>query len=324
MRIASSPSENQMTAPRSSSAMNGNSSDTRVPPCTVLLATHNGERWLQEQLSSIYGQVGVSIRVVANDDQSTDRTRVFLKKWTDSHDLEQLPGSGKRLGNANKNFLCMIRDVDVASADYVALADQDDLWHPEKLARAINCLEVTGADAYSSNVEAFWPDGRTRIVRKSHAQRAWDYLFSSPGPGCTFVLKRSTFLDLQAWVSQNFDVLSNLWVHDWTLYAYVRSSGRQWFIDEYVSLRYRQHGSNEIGANIGLAALRRRLARMRSGRYREDVLSISRLVGAPPRLLHALERMKLRDRLWLLCHVHQFRRGLKEATAMALLIFLMK
>lgn len=318
------PDRNSIDASRSSLEMTGNSSNTRVPQCTILLATHNGERWLREQLSSIYNQVGVSIRVVANDDQSTDGTQVVLDRWAESHDLEQLPDSGKRLGNANKNFLCLIRDVDVASADYVALADQDDVWHPDKLAHAIDRLEATGADAYSSNVEAFWPDGRTRIVRKSHAQRAWDYLFSSPGPGCTFVLRRSTFLDLQSWVLENFEELSNLWVHDWTLYAYVRSAGRQWLIDEYVSLRYRQHGGNEIGANIGLAALRRRLARMRSGRYREDVLSISRLVGAPPRLLHALERMKLRDRLWLLCHVHQLRRGLKEAAAMALLIFLMK
>lgn len=300
------------------------SKKTSLFRCAILLATHSGERWLPEQLRSIYDQVGVLVRVVANDDQSTDGTQAVLERWAASNGLEELPGSGQRLGSANRNFLRLIRDVDIGAADYVALADQDDVWHADKLARAIGRLEASGADAYSSNVEAFWPDGRTHIVRKSHPQKAWDHLFSSPGPGCTFVFRRSTFLDLRAWVFQNFEALSNLWVHDWICYAYVRNSGRAWLIDDYVSLRYRQHGGNEIGANIGLSALTRRLARMRSGVYRNDVLSLSRLVGAPPRLLQALERMDLWDRLWLLCHVHQFRRGIKEITAMVFLIFLMK
>lgn len=304
--------------------MSENSGKTSLFRCAILLATHNGERWLPEQLCSIYDQVGVSVRVVANDDQSTDGTRVVLEQWTDSRGLEQLPGSGQRLGSANRNFLRMIRDVDIGAADYVALADQDDVWHAAKLVRAIGRLEASGADAYSSNVEAFWPDGRTRIVRKSHPQKAWDHLFSSPGPGCTFVFRRSIFVEIRSWVLRNYEATSNLWVHDWALYAYVRSAGHTWLIDDYVSMRYRQHDGNDIGANIGLSALARRLARMRSGVYRNDVLSLARLVGAPPRLLQALERMNLRDRLWLLCHVHQFRRGLKEVAAMVFLIFLMK
>lgn len=292
--------------------------------CAVLLATHNGECWLSEQLRSIYDQVSVSVRVFASDDKSTDGTPAVLDQWAASRGLEQLPYSGRRLGSANRNFLRLIRDADIGAADYVALADQDDVWHADKLAHAIRRLETSGADAYSSNVEAFWPDGRTRIVRKSHPQKAWDHLFSSPGPGCTFVFRRSTYLDLRAWVLQNFEALSNLWVHDWTFYAYVRNSGRNWLIDDYVSLRYRQHGGNDIGANIGLRALKRRLTRMRSGVYRNDVLSLSRLVGAPPRLLQALERMNLWDRVWLLCHAHQCRRSLKEVAAMVFLIFLMQ
>lgn len=290
----------------------------------VILATHNGERWLPEQLRTIYSQVGVSVKVVVNDDHSTDGTRAVLQLCAASNELEELPGSGQRLGSANRNFLHMIREVDIGSANYVALADQDDIWHADKLGRAIGRLEASGADAYSSNVEAFWPDGRSFIVRKSHAQKAWDHLFGSPGPGCTFVFRRATFLDLRLWVLQNFNELSNLWVHDWILYAYVRSSGRTWLIDDYVSLRYRQHGDNDIGANIGLSALIRRVARIRSGVYRHDVLSLSRIVGAPPRLLQALERMNLRDRLWLARYAHQFRRSFEEVAAFMFLIFLMK
>ncbi len=294
------------------------------PRCVVILATHNGEKWLQEQLSTIYGQTGVSVRVVANDDCSTDGTRSVLQRWANSCGLEQLPNSGGRLGGANKNFLCLIRDVDIGGADYVALADQDDLWHSDKLARAVDCMRSTGAHGYSSNVKAFWPDGRTQIIKKSQSQKEWDHLFSSPGPGCTFVLQRSAYLDLKSWVCQNFAQLSSLWVHDWIIYAYVRGSGRKWLIDDRVSLLYRQHGGNDIGANSGLVALGKRLAHIRGGLYRHNVRSISRLVGSPPRLVQALDRLAVSDRLWLLFRVWRLRRSLREAVAMVFLIFIMK
>lgn len=295
-----------------------------LPRCLVLLATYNGIKWLDEQLRSIYDQVDVEVRVVANDDQSTDGTLSLLSRWGASRGLEKLPNTGKRLGSANKNFLRMICDVDIGAADYVALADQDDVWYADKLSRAIHHMKAWGGDACSSDIEAFWSDGRTRIVRKSYPLKKWDYLFSSPGPGCTFVFRRSTFLDLRSWVLENFDALSNLWVHDWTLYAFVRSSGRKWLIDDYVSMRYRQHSGNEIGANVGLTAFERRLARVQSGQYRNDVLSITRLVGAAPRVLLALERMNFRDKLWLLSRSHQFRRSFKEVVIMLFLIFIMK
>jgi rhamnosyltransferase len=294
------------------------------PICTVLLATYNGECWLQDQLRSIYNQADVSVKIVANDDQSTDGTQAILRQWSKSRSLEQLSSGEQRLGSANRNFLRLICEADIGMADYVALADQDDIWYPSKLVRAISYLKASSTDAYSSNVEAFWSDGRTNVIRKSHPQKTWDYLFSSPGPGCTFVFKRSVFLDLRSWAQKNFEVLSNFWVHDWIFYAYVRSSGRRWLIDDYVSICYRQHGRNEIGANIGLLAFKKRLEDVESGMYRNNVLSVCRLVGAPPRLLQALERMSLLDRLWLLCHANQFRRSFKEVIVLAFLFLLMK
>lgn len=155
-------------------------------------------------------------------------------------------------------------------------------------------------------------------------QKTWDHLFSSPGPGCTFVFHRSVFLELRSWVYENFETLSNLWVHDWILYAYVRSCGRRWVIDDHVSIRYRQHEGNEIGANIGFLAVKRRMNHVRSGMYRNNVLAVARLVRVPPRLLEALDRLSFTDRVWLLFHAYQFRRSFKEVVAIACLFFVMK
>ena len=105
-----------------------------------------------------------------------------------------LPTLLHRPGN-NRNFLRLIRDTPLEETQYFALSDQDDdVWLPQKLERAVNELSRTGADAHSSNATAFWGDGRKRILVKSNRQRRFDHLLGSAGPGCTFVFRRSAFV----------------------------------------------------------------------------------------------------------------------------------
>lgn len=293
------------------------------PACAVLLATYNGQRWLPEQLASLREQQGVNLHVIVSDDHSSDDSQDILRSWQTSLKLTLLPPPFERLGSANKNFLRMICDADIGSADYVALADQDDIWCENKLRQAIARLTADSAAAYSSDFEAFWPDGRRRRVKKSHPQKPFDHLFGSPGPGCTFVFTRALFLELRVWVMANFKLLSRLWVHDWTLYAYARSRGHLWVIDNTVTIRYRQHKSNEVGVNSGLRAALRRLALVRSGRYRCDALLIAELIEACPQVVRALRGLSWSDRLWLAWHADQFRRSVRDVWALRVIFFLM-
>lgn len=66
-----------------------------------------------------------------------------------------LPG-GQVFGGAAPNFFRLLRDVDMTGCDYVALADQDDLWHPDKLASAFQ-QQAHRRTGYSGNV---LPSGR--------------------------------------------------------------------------------------------------------------------------------------------------------------------
>jgi rhamnosyltransferase len=269
-------------------------------------------------------QEGVRVYVLANDDHSTDDTRDILAKWAQKHELIEIPGSGEKLGSANRNFMHLLSHADIKDSDYVALCDQDDIWHPGKLLRAVRQMQSSGSTAYSSNIEAFWPKGQSQIIRKSHPLKTLDHIFSSPGPGCTFVFSRSLFFEIQTWVKNNYSNLNKLWVHDWILYAYARGAGHAWLIDDYVSMRYRQHGTNDIGANIGLNALVKRLIRIRTGLYQQDLLAIARIADAPPRLILALDRVNFFDRLWLICRVSHFRRNLKERFALLILFCVIK
>jgi rhamnosyltransferase len=293
------------------------------PSCAILLATYNGERWLREQLDSLQAQECVDLRVIVSDDQSSDDTLRLLTERACALALSILPTQAERFGSANRNFLRLVRDADIGDAEYIALADQDDIWRADKLARAIGHLRANGAAAYSSDFEAFWPDGRKRIVKKSHAQKQFDHLFGSPGPGCTFVFTRALFMEMRAWVTANFPALSKLWVHDWIFYAYARTHGHRWVIDSVAKIRYRQHQSNEIGVNIGLKAVQRRLAVMKEGRYRHDIVIIAELTGANPDCARAVRRLNWSDRFWLIRHAAQFRRSLTEVFALRLIFLLM-
>lgn len=294
-----------------------------TPKVRVLLATYNGVRWLDEQLRSIFEQTGVDLSVVVSDDSSTDETAQCLAGWAAHSRLLALPNTGRRFGSAHRNFLRLILEAPLGDADFVALADQDDVWLPAKLQRAVHCLHELPADAYSSDVIAFWPDGRRQLIRKSHAQRRHDYLFGSPGPGCTFVLPRAVFDRLRAWVSANHDKLQAIWVHDWLIYAYVRGQGLRWHIDTVPNMLYRQHGNNEIGVNAGWRAAYRRWSHVRSGSYRADILAIADSIADTSRPVDAIRRLNWADRLWLIQHVMDFRRRTSESLALAVMLFCM-
>ncbi len=295
----------------------------RLPHVCILLATYNGAQWLDEQLESIAKQQGVRVSIVASDDSSSDGTMAVLSRWAERLPIDVLPTSLERFGSAHRNFLRLIRDIDLGDVDYIALSDQDDIWLQGKLLRGIQSLNLLNAEGYSSSVTAFWSDGRKHDIDKAQPMQTLDYLFGSPGPGCTFVLPRAVFVDLKTFVTCNFERLKSIWVHDWFIYAFVRSRGGRWFIDSQLNMLYRQHGSNEIGVNAGWRAALNRLRLVRSGSYRRDILAIADSVGVGNAVVEALRRLHLGDRLHLLFQVRHFRRPLSECVIMAFFILVM-
>jgi rhamnosyltransferase len=294
-------------------------------PCVcVLLATHNGSRWIAEQVESIFSQEGVRVRVVLSDDASTDDTVQIVLSRAPHDAVTVLPKLGSRMGNANRNFLRLIRDVDLGSDSHFALSDQDDIWLKEKLATAVEVLQASAASAYSSNAVAVWQDGRRKILMKSGPQRQYDYLFESAGPGCTFVLPRQQFIELQTWVVAAGDALSQVPVHDWLIYAFARTRGWKWHIDSRALILYRQHGANEVGANVGTRAAIKRLRESLDGRYRQRILAVISSAGDNSRVSAMVRRFNAFDRVRLALMAHECRRNPLEAALLALLFLFMR
>ena len=244
----------------------------------VLLAAYNGEQFIREQVDSILAQEGVDISVFVSVDNSNDGTEALVDAIASSDSSVFVLPHGQHFGGAGPNFYRLIKDVDFASFDYVALADQDDIWLPSKLSRAVELIAEKQVDAYSSNVTAFWPDGRQQVINKSQPQTQYDFLFEAAGPGCTYVLSNKLAANIKSHLINNPAV--NLIVfHDWLIYAFARANGYRWLIDRSSGMLYRQHNLNQVGANAGFKAFTYRADKVLSGWGLSQAYLVARAIG---------------------------------------------
>jgi len=100
-----------------------------LPSISVVMATYNGEKYLTEQLESILTQTLPPAEIIVCDDRSTDKTVSILQNYTD-RGLIKFHVNTSQLGVIN-NFKKAATFAD--SSNFVAFADQDDVWLPNKL-----------------------------------------------------------------------------------------------------------------------------------------------------------------------------------------------
>ena len=290
----------------------------------ILLASYNGVKYIKEQVDSILNQKEVDVTIFISDDLSTDKTIEYLQDiYKDFKNIVYLP-RGLKFGGAGKNFFRLIKDVDFSSFDFISFVDQDDIWYEDKLIRAIKTIEDKQLDAYSSNVLAFWEDGKEMIINKSSLQARYDYLFEAAGPGCTYVLKKDLAIFLQKFICENWEDVNKIELHDWFIYAFARENNYKWHIDEKPSMRYRQHTSNQVGANDGLKAKLKRLKKVFSSWYREEIIKIIKVLRLENKYKfskYILNKSYINN-LLLLKYSFEFRRNKKEKLFLSLLILL--
>lgn len=249
------------------------------PSCVVLLAAYHGLAWISDQVESVLAQQGVLVTLYISVDASTDGTEQFCDELAKKDPRVRILPHGLVFGGASKNFYRLMDEVDLTGFDYLALADQDDVWLENKLAQAIHKIQTENVAAYSSNVTAFWADGRTLLINKAQKQTRYDFLFEAAGPGCTYVLTQTLALDLKKSIQNQRNDINQIDLHDWFFYAHARARGYLWFIDSQPFILYRQHAKNQFGVNKGLAAMKKRLEKVRSGWFLKQSLNIATVIG---------------------------------------------
>lgn len=103
------------------------------PLISIALATYNGEKYLEDQLNSIYTQTYKNIEVAVTDDCSTDKTVEILEQYSKSHGLKYFVNT-ENLGFV-KNFE---KAISLCEGDFIALSDQDDVWEKDEIGILVN------------------------------------------------------------------------------------------------------------------------------------------------------------------------------------------
>ena len=235
----------------------------------VLLTACNGAAYLPELLDSLRAQTDPDFEVVVQDDGSTDATPDLLREAAASDDRFTFgPEQGQHLGAAG-NFLSLIRRTE---ADYYLLCDQDDIWEPEKIAvlkEAMLDLEKqygSGTPLLVHSDCSLIDAGGENTGDSFFRHQGWDpaavtlppLLVQNNVTGCTLIMNRP-LRDLVA----SHAKAKELFMHDWFIALTAAAFGRIAFVGRPLT-RYRQHGSNVLGASAqplllrGLSALRNR------------------------------------------------------------------
>lgn len=250
-----------------------------IPRVLVLLAAYNGRKWITEQIESILQQNGVDVQIAISVDASTDGTEALVSEWALRDTRVFCLPHGMRFGGAAPNFFRLLVDANLEGYDYVAFADQDDIWLPNKLRRAYEVLSTGAYSAYSSDVLAFWPGGKEQVIRKSQRQVAYDYFFEAAGPGCTYVFSSALATTIKQNILHHQSKMGDVTLHDWFCYAFARANDYRWYIDDQVHMRYRQHANNQVGVNSGLSAFKKRLRQVLDGWWLSQASLIAELIG---------------------------------------------
>jgi rhamnosyltransferase len=276
------------------------SETNNLPKVAVCLAAYNGMQWLDQQIETIKKQKGVDVTLYISVDLSSDGTDEYVHSIAETTDRVIFLPYGERFGGAARNFFRLISDIDFSSYQYVALADQDDIWHEKKLSQAITTLDIANADGYSSNVTAFWEDGRQTLINKAQPQREWDFLFEAAGPGCTYVFRSSLANRVKNCLLENSELAKDVGLHDWFIYAFARANGFKWIIDPNPSMLYRQHSTNQVGVNEGIRAFVFRAKKVLSGWGLQQAYLIARIIGLESNdFILRWHRMRRKDLIWL-------------------------
>lgn len=218
----------------------------------ILMATYNGEAYIEDQLKSILNQDATNWTLFIRDDGSTDKTVEILKNYSTNFDSIVLVANDGFKKGASGNFFSLLQMVD---SQYYMFSDQDDVWLPDKVRKVhqrIKQLEsldtnqpiVIGTDlkVVDSHLniidESFWHRSKINTLLLTQ----FNYLAVCNGfTGCTMIINKLT---------RNLIIptLPAPLMHDYWIALYVSSRNGILELLNSQTILYRQHEKNVVGS----------------------------------------------------------------------------
>ena len=313
-----------------------------VTKISIAMCTYNGAKYLQEQLESINLQTRTPDELILCDDASDDGTLEIARKFAASCSFPVRIYVNERNVGSNKNFE---KAIGHCAGDIIALSDQDDIWHAEKLERMEEVflskprtgLVFTDGEVINESLEpvgySLWQCYGLTTARQKRMREGKPYevlLLNNVVTGATMAFK-SRFRRLVLPIPADSGLIHDGWIA--LLIAFAAEVG---FIDEPL-IKYRLHSNQQVGATrVGFLEMveRARKAEARShlniarsfaqvlDRLRRvaDIIDKDALSKVEEKIVHSYARGNMPDRrLSRLPHVikelftlryHRYSRGL--------------
>ena len=230
------------------------------------MATFNGEKFIRQQLESIFSQTFRNWQLIISDDGSTDKTKEIILEYQKIWGVKIQFRNGPQKGFA-ENFLSMACDENLI-ADFYAFCDQDDVWLPQKLEVSIKQISNS-----CLNNEPYLFCGRTVSVDSQLKAIGQSTLFRQP-PSFNNALVQS----IAGGNTMVFNRASKLIVetiglvpapsHDWWLYLLISGAGGRVFYDPNPLVLYRQHENSIVGENTSIVNRFKRFFKLFKGDFK--------------------------------------------------------
>lgn len=207
----------------------------------ICMSTYNGEKYIEEQLKSLFNQTYSNIKIYVRDDGSSDKTKAILQKYNDKITIIE---SKENLG-VTQSFMSLLDYVE--EADYYAFCDQDDVWLENKIERAVEKLERSKEEIPTMYFSDYnYCDDNMNYINRS--------AINKNGPSFQNALVECISLGMNMVINRSLrDILvknkmQKAMYHDWIIYLIASAIGNTIY-DREVTVKYRRHGKNVSTAN---------------------------------------------------------------------------
>ena len=229
----------------------------------IMLSTYNGQRYIREQLDSLYQQKDIDFHILVRDDGSKDNTVEILKDYQKKYGKMTIHVDENMGAAMSFHTLMSYAYKDFSNFDFYAFSDQDDVWLEDKLYTATEQLSTNNGDLYYCNA----------IVTDADLNKI-SYL------GCTQVMTKQYFSFctelFQDYVQKTPPLIE---LHDvWTMWI-SQMIGAKVIVDDDAHMLYRQHGNNVTTHNREGVLQKMRRVSKRNRKHKGCAYSNLKIIG---------------------------------------------
>lgn len=207
----------------------------------ILLASYNGEKYINSLLLSLIGQTFTDWNLIIHDDGSTDSTVDIIKELCSNEHRITLIEDNVTFGNAAMNFMHLLK---YSNAEYCMFCDQDDIWFDNKIELMFSTLIKKNQNIpqvlYSNSYVWIPEEGIKGLSTFTFPEDLKSFLFLNSGmQGCVSIFNSNMRDLLVNWEGESA-------MHDHLLHMAGLTFGEVTYLHVPLML-YRNHHNNVTG-----------------------------------------------------------------------------